>query len=83
MLREGRLRSFELEQTIKRRIVERTGSQLRSLEVDITDNLIAIRGCVSCYYHKQLALRGVLDVIGVLNGARIELNVEVAGRPTK
>ncbi len=61
---EGRPRSAELEQAIKHRIVQRTGGQIRMLKVEVIGNRVVISGCASCYHLKQLALQGVLDVMG-------------------
>jgi hypothetical protein len=44
-------------------------------------NGIVVRGRAPCYYLKQLALQGVLDVIGSVGANRIELNVQVASTP--
>src|SRR5262249_15818717 len=55
--------SKALEQVIQRRIVERTGGRIHSLEVEVMGTEVIIRGSAHCYYVKQLALQGVLDVI--------------------
>jgi hypothetical protein len=34
------------------------------LEVEVNDDAVIIRGCAPCYYVKQLALLGALDVLG-------------------
>ena len=68
-----------LEQTIKRQIVQRTGVRIQGLEVEVTDDRVVVHGCVLCYYLKQLALQGVLDVLGSNAAMGIELNVEVVG----
>jgi hypothetical protein len=76
----GRLPSAECEETIKRRIVEQTGGRIRLLRVEIIGNRVVIGGSAPSYYIKQLALRGVRDVLGSAAN-RIELNVEVSGNP--
>jgi hypothetical protein len=69
-----------LEQAIKLQILERTGGRIRSLEVKVADNRVAVHGCVVCYYLKQLALQGVHDVLGSRAAMGIDLNlVEVMG----
>ena len=72
-------RCSALEQAIKRQIVQRTGARLQGLEVEVTDDWVVVYGRVLCYYLKQLALQGVLDVLGSNAGLGIELNVEVVG----
>ena len=68
------------EESIKRRIVERTGGRIQSLRVEITGSRVVIHGSAPSYYLTQLALRGVRDVLGSAAN-RIELNVEVSGNP--
>ena len=72
-------RSGAVEQAIKEQIVKRTGGRIQMLEVEIMEDCIVIRSSAPCYHLKQLALRGVLDVIGSAGDNRIELNLEVAG----
>ena len=81
--REAGLRSPEREQAIRHQILERTAGRIRTLEVEVIDNRIVIRGRAPSYYLKQLALQGVLDVLGSAGAMRIELNVEVVGSPSK
>jgi hypothetical protein len=80
---EGRSRSAELEQAIRRRIVQRTGNQIQTLEVKVIGNRVVISGCAPCYYVKQLAIQGALDVIGAAGTTQIELNVQVMCAPPK
>jgi hypothetical protein len=44
---------------------------------------VVVRGSAPSYYLKQLALRGVLDVLGSTGAACIELNVEVDNGPAR
>jgi hypothetical protein len=74
---ERQPRCSALEQTIKRQIVQSTGVRIQGLEVEVTDDRVVVYGCVLCYYLKQLALQGVLDVLGANAAMGIELNVEV------
>jgi hypothetical protein len=68
-----------LEQAIKRQIVQRTGLRIQGLEVEVTDDWVVVYGYVLCYYLKQLALQGILDVLGSNAAMGIKLNVEVVG----
>jgi hypothetical protein len=76
---ESQSESSGLEQAIKHRILQRTGRKIQTLEVEAIGNRVVIRGCAPCYYLKQLALQGVLDVIGSGRPISIELNVRVPG----
>jgi hypothetical protein len=69
-----------LKQAIKHQIARHTGQRIQKLEVDVSDDRVVVRGCVLSYYLKQLALQGVLDVLGSAAAMAIELNVEVGGR---
>jgi hypothetical protein len=80
---ESRPRSAELEQAIKHRIVQRTGGRIRMLEVEVIGSRVATSGCVPCYYLKQLALQGVLDVIGPVGTTQIELDVQLLVNPPR
>jgi hypothetical protein len=71
-------RSIEIQHAIESRILLRTGGRIQSLNVKVTGDHIVISGRTSCFYHKQLALQGVLDVTGAA-GATFEFNVEVQG----
>jgi hypothetical protein len=62
-------RTPALEQAIKRQIVQRTGARIQGLEIEVTDGRVVVYGCVLCFHRKQLALQGVLDVLGS-NAAR-------------
>jgi hypothetical protein len=65
------------EQAIQERILQRTFSQIHSLEVEVNENVVTIRGHVACFHLKQLALQGVLDVVGAGKHYGIELNIRV------
>jgi hypothetical protein len=67
----------ELEEAIKRGIVERTGSRIQELEVEVTDARIEIRGRTVSFYIKQLAIQGALDVVGPAGARPIEVKVQV------
>ena len=74
---ENEPRPVELEESIKRRIVERTNGRIQGLEVQVTDEVIVIRGQTSSFYIKQLAIEGTLDVIGTDVTRRICASVQV------
>jgi hypothetical protein len=78
---EGRPPTAVLEQAIRDQIVQRTGGRISRLEVEVKDNEVVIHGCAASYYLKQLALQGVLDVIGTAGMTKIELNVQVVFAP--
>jgi hypothetical protein len=46
-------------------------------------NRVVIRGHAPSYYHKQLVLQGVLDVIDSKEAAIVEFNVEVEASTPK
>jgi hypothetical protein len=76
-----RVRLPELEHPIKRQINRLTGGQIRSLDVEVIGNQIIVSGYASCFYHKQLALRGVQEAIGDAFGIKIEINIHVVHVP--
>jgi hypothetical protein len=80
---ESQPRSPALEQDIMQRIVQRTGGRIQMLEVETIDSRVVIRGRAPCYHLKQLALQGVLDVLGSGGAIGIELTIEVAASPSK
>ena len=65
------------EESIKRRIVQRTGGRIQSLRVETIGSRVVIHGSAPSYYLMQLALRGARDVVGSAAGYEIEFNVEV------
>jgi hypothetical protein len=71
-LDSGTLRPAELADAIKRRIEARAGGHIRSLDVAVTGDQVAVRGSASRYYYKQLALQGLLDTNGALGARRID-----------
>jgi hypothetical protein len=75
-------RPVGLDQAIRHRIVQRTGGRIHRLEVEVIGDKVVVRGSAPSYYLKQLALRGVLDVLGSAGAACIELNVEVGSAST-
>jgi hypothetical protein len=77
----GPFRAANLESAIKQAIVTRTGGRIRSLEVEAMERQVIIRGRAARYYDKQLALQAVIDLVGMTNRPRIELNIDVLDDP--
>jgi len=77
--KKDRARSMECEESIRRRIEQRTGGRIQMLEVQVVGDKVIVGGRASTYYLKQLALHGVLDVLGSGGTTQVELNVEVSG----
>jgi hypothetical protein len=71
-----------LERAIERQVMQRTWGRIQALEVKVSNNLVVVCGRAPSYYVEQLAVQGVLDVVEVAGGMRIELNIQVASRPT-
>ena len=71
-----------LERAIERQIRQRTWGRLQGLEVRARHDLVIIRGRAPSYYVKQLALQGVLELVGSAGAMRIHLHVEVGSPPT-
>jgi hypothetical protein len=74
-------RSARLEQAVKDRIRQKTGGRVEVRKVEVSEGVVVVHGCAPCYYLKQLALQGVLDVLGSCGATRIELYVEVVDNP--
>jgi hypothetical protein len=53
----------ELEQTIERRIMERTWRRIRELHVKVCTDRVVVHGQTPCYYAKQLAIHAVQEVL--------------------
>jgi len=54
--------------------------ELRELQVEHRDGALLISGCVSSFYHKQLAqevVRSVCSGIEVINSIRVELDEKI------
>ena len=71
----------ELAQSIERQIVQRTWGRIHRLQVEVIDDRVVVHGCTQSYYSKQLALEGVLDVMGSNGAARVEMDVQVGASP--
>lgn len=76
-------RLADLEQTIKHRIAERTGGRIQTLEVEVIDNCVVVRGWAASFHLKQLAIRGVFDVIDTEGTAGIEIDVQIVVIPPR
>jgi hypothetical protein len=66
-----------LEQRIENQIVQRTWGRIHRLQVELADDRIVVHGQTSSYYAKQLALEGVLDVIGSTAPTSVDLDIQV------
>ncbi len=66
-----------IEQDIEDAIRRRTGRRMQKLDVKTSGEVVLIRGCAPSYYVKQLALRGVWDVIGRTSAIEVQLEVQV------
>jgi hypothetical protein len=73
------LHQQDIDSRIRQRIDDLTGRQVRQLVVQVTDQRITVSGLATCYYHKQLAIRGVFDTLGSANGFEIDLQIRVVG----
>ena len=69
------------ERAIERQIMQRTWGRIQALEVKVSHNRVAVRGRAPSYYVEQLALQGVLDVIGSADAMRIDLDIQVSSYP--
>lgn len=65
------------EHAIRDKILQRPCRRIQALEVDVSENVVTIRGHVTCFHLKQLALQGVFDVMGAGRNYGIELNIRV------
>ena len=70
-----------LEQAVRDRIVDRTGGRTKALAIELTDGELVVRGTAPCYYVKQLALQGVLDVLRSNQETKVGFNFQVVVRP--
>ena len=71
-----------LERAIESRIRQRTWGRLQGLEVRVSHDLVIVRGRAPSYYVEQLALQGVLELVGSAGAMRIQMHVEVGSPPT-
>jgi hypothetical protein len=69
--------SAKLEQTLERRITERTWGRIRRLRVEVAEDRVLIHGFTESYYAKQLAIQGALDVLGPRRPRELVLDIEV------
>jgi hypothetical protein len=67
----------QVAQSIERQIVQRTWGRIHRLAVEVIDDRVIVHGCTSTYYCKQLALEGVLDVLGSSRSTQVELDIQV------
>ena len=72
-----------MQQTITRRIRQRTNGRIQLLDVEVKGDTVIVRGRSPSYYIKQLALQGVLDVLAANGLVQFEHKIEVADRPAR
>ena len=72
---------LDLEQLIERQIVQRTWGRIHRLQIEIIDGRVIVHGYTHSYHSKQLAIDGVLDVVGSEGAGRVELDIQVAAIP--
>jgi hypothetical protein len=77
--KEALPRSADLEQAIKHQIVQRTGRRIQGLKVEVSDDRLLIRGRAASFHLKQLAIQGVMDVIGSRVATQLQVEVQVSG----
>ena len=67
----------DLAQAIERQIFQRTWGRIHRLEVKVIEDRVVVRGFTQSYHAKQLALQGVLDVLGPHAMPQMDIEVEV------
>ena len=72
---------WALERAIERQVMQRTWGRIQALEVMVSHNRVVVRGRAPSYYVEQLALQGVLDVIGSAHAMPIDLDIQVSSYP--
>jgi hypothetical protein len=78
-VRDGR---EELEQSLERRIMERTWRRVRQLRVEVNGRRVVINGRTPSYYAKQLAIAAVLEVLDEAGApAAVEVRIDVSASP--
>jgi hypothetical protein len=66
-----------LEQTLERRITERTWGRIRRLRVAVEEGRVLIHGFTESYYAKQLAIQGAREALGPGRGRDLVVDIEV------
>lgn len=74
----GAKRRTQLEESVSMRVTQRTSGRIRALEVRESGCRMMVRGYAPSYYLKQLALQGVLDVLGRDGAYVVQFDVQVA-----
>lgn len=67
----------ELKEVVKLKVIDRTGGQIRAVEIELTDAELVVRGIAPSYYVKQLALHAALDVLHSACEPAVALRLEV------
>ena len=66
---------------LEQAIVGRTGGRIRALAIQLTEGALFVRGTAPCYYVKQLALQGVLDVLRGDQETKVGYHVQILACP--
>lgn len=69
-------RRQQLERDIAFQIRQRTNGHVRQLEVKVSNGQIIVSGHSDSYYTKQLAMEGIVDVLGAVETG-VLLDIEV------
>ncbi|HXG12827.1 MAG TPA: hypothetical protein VNK04_23925 [Gemmataceae bacterium] len=67
----------DLSWTVERQITQRTGGRIHQLAVEVLADRVVIRGRVSSYYLKQLAIQAGLEALAAVGSPRLEVDIEV------
>ena len=67
----------DLEQAIHTGIVQRTAGRIRGLAIVAAAGRVTVYGRVASFHLKQLALQGIVDVLGSIQVMRIDLDIDV------
>jgi hypothetical protein len=67
----------DLEHAIRAGIVQRTAGRIRGLRIDVAADRVSVHGRVASFHLKQLALQGIVDVLGSVQVMRIDLDIDV------
>jgi hypothetical protein len=70
----------DLCRAIERCIARRTFGRVRRLEVQVSEQRVQVRGQVSSFYVKQLAIQGCLDALGTLAESLLQVDINVSAK---
>lgn len=66
----------QLALAIEHQIRQRTNGRVKRLEVQVLDGTVIVTGDADSYYTKQLAMEGIVDVLGAIE-TDIQLDIAV------